>query len=91
MKTNQRCADRFEDWLEDDDGIRGGQKSVWRFCCPALSGSVLHQVSWMSEQEKEKEKEEEEEEEVPWMGEQDEAVLTGLCLPASLLFILGKT
>ena len=45
----------------------------------------MHQVSWMSEQEEEKE------EEVPWMGEQDEAVLTGLCLPASLLFILGKT
>ena len=46
----------------------------------------------MSEQEEEKEEQEEEkEEEVPWMGEQDEALLTGLCLPASLLFILGKT
>ena len=48
----------------------------------------------MSEQEEEKEEEEEkeqEEEEVPWMVEQDEAVLTGLYLPASMLFILGNT
>ena len=45
MKTNQwGASDRFEDWMTTM-AIRGGQKSVWMFCCPALSGfQSLHQV-----------------------------------------------
>ena len=51
-KQNQwGASDRFEDWMTTTMAIRGGQKSVWMFCCPALSGfQSLHQVKlgWVS-------------------------------------------